>query len=96
VGTQTKEDDDLCEKFCVSELYELEPIEQARIFELLVERVEASEPVKSSMKTNDTEAKALKQTVLSKKEKVGVENDFLIIEFFSCKRWRRNWRSFHP
>jgi hypothetical protein len=63
-------DDELCERFCRHELHELKASDQARIFELLIERVEHSGPVRNSMRNTDGEVKTLKEKVGAKLKKV--------------------------
>lgn len=48
----------------------MKPLEQARILELLIERVEASGPVRNSMKNTDAEVKKLKDNIAGKEKKV--------------------------
>lgn len=64
------QDDDLCERFCYHQIYELTPLQQARILELLIERVELSGPVRNSMRNTDLEVKKLKENIAAKQKKM--------------------------
>lgn len=66
----------MCERFSNFELYELSPLDQARVLELLMERVEASGPVRDSMKNVDAEVKKLKESLVTKKKKATINSTF--------------------
>ncbi|KAI6214143.1 hypothetical protein M3Y94_00234000 [Aphelenchoides besseyi] len=72
---QSKEDDELCQRFTRIELYNLKPLEQARIFELILERVEVSGPVRNSMSNQDGDVKKLAKSITTLKDKIQKLND---------------------
>ncbi|KAI6187153.1 Bromodomain adjacent to zinc finger domain protein 1A [Aphelenchoides besseyi] len=72
---QSKEDDELCQKFTRTELYNMTPLEQARIFELILERAEVSGPIRSSMNNLEGDIKKLTKSMTTYKEKIQKLND---------------------
>jgi len=61
------DEEEVCERFCEKYIYELSPMEQVRVFELLLERVEVSAPVMDSIKNSDADVKQLKADLTNKR-----------------------------
>jgi len=69
------EDEIVSKRFCSHQLSELSPMEQVRVFELLIERAEVSGPITESMLNSDADLRKLKLKLPGiKKELIAVKN----------------------